>query len=69
MLGRINLQIDDGWAEVYFRGKKVGRAPVRGLQLPVGKHRLRLYNPRSKKQKLLDVEVVTGETRYYRTTL
>jgi hypothetical protein len=69
VLGTINLQIDDGWAEVYLRDKKIGRAPARGLPLPVGKHRLRLYNPRTKKQKFLQVEVVTGETRYYRTRL
>jgi len=69
VFGHIDLHIDDGWAEVYLRGKKIGRAPARGLRLPVGKHKLRLVNPPSGHERYLDVEVVEGETRYYRTRL
>jgi len=69
VFGHIDLHIDDGWAEVYLRGKKIGRAPARGLRLPLGKHKLRLFNPPSGRERFLDVEVVEGETRYYRTRL
>jgi len=68
-LGAIDLYIDEGWAEVYLRNKRVGRAPVKGLRLPVGRQRLRLVNPPSGKERFLDVEVVDGEVRYYRTAL
>lgn len=68
-LGRINLQIDDGWADVYLKGRKIGRAPIQGLKLPVGKHRLRLENPLTKKRGTLEVEVLRDEVRYYRTKL
>jgi hypothetical protein len=68
-MGAIDLFIDEGWAEVYLKGKKVGRAPAKGLKLPVGKHRLKLVNPPSKKSKLLDVVVDETEVKYYRTRL
>jgi len=64
--GKIDLYIDDGWAEVYLKGKKLGRA-TRGMVLPVGRHRLRLVNPPSHKETWLDVVVTEGETTYYRT--
>ena len=64
--GKISLYIDGGWANVYLRGKKVGRAPDKGIALPVGKQRLRLYNPHSKKEQFLDVVVVESEVKYYR---
>jgi hypothetical protein len=28
--GAIDLHIDDGWADIFLRGKKVGRAPIKG---------------------------------------
>jgi serine/threonine protein kinase len=67
--GAIDLFIDDGWAEVYLKGKLVGRAPAKGLKLPVGKHKLRLVNPPSKKSKTLDVVVDADEVHYYRTRI
>ena len=42
--------------------------PAKGIALPVGKHNLRLYNPRSKKEQFLDVVVVAKEVKYYRVT-
>jgi serine/threonine protein kinase len=66
--GKISLYIDGGWANVYLHGKKVGRAPAKGIALPVGKHNLRLHNPRSKKEQFLDVVVVATEVKYYRVT-
>ncbi len=62
--GRITLHIKDGWAEVSLGGKSVGNAPGI-LRLPVGSQRLRLYNPVSKKSKLVTVDVVAGKTNHY----
>ena len=67
--GTIDLFIDGGWADIYNKGKVVGRAPAQGLRLPVGHTQLRLFNPMSKRERLLDVDVVEGKTNYYRTTL
>jgi tRNA A-37 threonylcarbamoyl transferase component Bud32 len=54
--GTIDLHVDP-WALVYLDGKQVGEAPVKGLQLPVGHHRLKLVNPVRHKQMMLAVEV------------
>ena len=45
------------WSNVYVAGRKVGEAPVTGLRLPVGRHRLRLENPVAKLRKEVTVEV------------
>ena len=66
-MGAIDLFIDGGWAEIYLRGKKVGRAPAKGLKLPLGRHRLRLVNPPTGREVALDVEVTEGQVKYYRT--
>jgi len=67
--GAIDLYIDDGWAEVYLGGKRIGRAPAKGLKLPVGRHKLKLVNPPSKKSKVIEVVVEANQVRYYRTRL
>jgi eukaryotic-like serine/threonine-protein kinase len=66
--GRITIHIKDGWANVSLGGKSVGRVPGI-LKLPVGAQRLRLYNPYSKKSKLVTVDVVAGRTNYYEFAL
>ena len=33
-----------GWGDIYFKGAKVGRAPMTALKLPVGKQILHLKN-------------------------
>ena len=63
--GKINLHIEGSWADVYFRGKKVARAPVKGLKLPLGRHRLTLKNPASGQKKVVVVEVDDSEVNYY----
>ncbi len=65
--GVIQLQIQDGWGEVYLKGRKVGKAPNQALALPVGRHRLRIVNPPSGREVWLDVEVEVGRSRYYST--
>ena len=54
--GTIDLHVDP-WAVVYLDGKQIGEAPVKGLQLPVGHHRLKLVNPVRHKQMMLAVDV------------
>ena len=51
------------WANVYFRGKKIGVAPVRGLMLPAGKHRLTLVNPVQNRRTTITV-TIPGPKRY-----
>ncbi|HTR51346.1 MAG TPA: serine/threonine-protein kinase [Kofleriaceae bacterium] len=43
--GWISLAVTNGWGEVYFKGTKIGRAPVPRLRLPVGRQTLHLQNP------------------------
>jgi tRNA A-37 threonylcarbamoyl transferase component Bud32 len=54
--GTIDLHVDP-WAVVYLDGRQIGEAPVKGLQLPVGHHRLKLVNPVRHKQMMLAVDV------------
>jgi hypothetical protein len=54
--GTIDLHVDP-WALVYLDGRKIGEAPVRGLSLPLGRHRLKLVNPVQHRQMTLAVEV------------
>jgi tRNA A-37 threonylcarbamoyl transferase component Bud32 len=54
--GTIDLHVDP-WALVYLDGRKIGEAPVRGLSLPLGRHRLKLVNPVQRRQMTLAVEV------------
>src|SRR5690606_24217121 len=54
--GSIDLFVKP-WANVYFKGKKIGEAPTQGLRLPYGTHELRLENPVSKKERIIRVEV------------
>jgi hypothetical protein len=54
--GTIDLHVDP-WAVIYLDGRQVGEAPVKGLSLPVGHHRLKLVNPVRHKQMTLAVDV------------
>ena len=42
--GTIKLLVGGGWGDVYFKGAKVGRAPMKSLKLPVGRQTLHLKN-------------------------
>ncbi len=65
-MGRIDLFVEP-WAVVYLGDQKLGNAPVKGLKLPYGKHRLKLVNPIQRRQTFVDV-VVPSKTPY-RVTL
>ncbi|MEZ4360418.1 MAG: serine/threonine-protein kinase [Kofleriaceae bacterium] len=67
--GKIDLFITDGWAEIFHNKRSVGRAPIKGLVLPVGKQRLLLVNPLNKQRKTIEVNVDERKPSYYRVTL
>jgi serine/threonine-protein kinase len=54
--GSIDLFVEP-WADVYFRGRKIGEAPIKGLRLPLGHHKLVLLNPIQHRQATLYVDV------------
>jgi hypothetical protein len=64
--GTIDLHVDP-WALVYLDGRQIGEAPVKGLSLPVGKHRLKLVNPVQHRQ--TTVAVVVPAKHAYRVKL
>ena len=39
--GTISI-FSEPWAHIYFRGRKIGTAPQRGIKLPIGRHRRRI---------------------------
>jgi hypothetical protein len=47
----------DPWAEVWLDRKKLADAPIKGLRLPHGRHKLRLVNPVRGLRKTLIVDV------------
>lgn len=50
------------WAIVYIDGKRLNRiTPIRALELPEGRHRLRLENPQSKKRVEKDIRLKAGQ--------
>jgi len=63
--GTIQLYIEGSWANIYLGNTKIGQAPIKALRLPVGTHRLRLYNPVSEREKFLPVTVVAGKVNRY----
>jgi tRNA A-37 threonylcarbamoyl transferase component Bud32 len=63
--GTIQLQIADGWGEVYLGARKVGRAPAKALRLPLGRHRLRIVNPPTGRVTELEVDVTATGTPFY----
>jgi tRNA A-37 threonylcarbamoyl transferase component Bud32 len=54
--GTIDLH-SEPWALVYLDGKQVGEAPVKGLSLPLGRHRLKLVNPVQHRHATITVDV------------
>ncbi|WP_428269602.1 PEGA domain-containing protein, partial [Haliangium sp.] len=63
--GKVRVHMDGTWAYAYLRGKRVGQVPGE-LELPAGRHQLRLVNPISEVEWALSVEVKAGQTIYRR---
>jgi len=59
--GRVVLQVDP-WADVYYRGKKLGTTPMAPISLYEGKQVLRLHNPDLGVEKTVRANVVADET-------
>jgi hypothetical protein len=64
VFGKIEINIEQSWADVSAGGRPLGRAPG-VFRLPVGKHSLKLVNPASGKQRVVAVEVFEGRVEYY----
>jgi len=62
--GTIQVHVDS-WAYIYLGSKKQGTAPIKSLRLPLGRHRLRLYNSAAKREEFLWVTVVSNKANYY----
>jgi hypothetical protein len=63
--GRITINIRDSWADVTLGGKPVGRTTDGSLRLPLGRQRLRLSNPVSRKSKNVTVDVAADKINHY----
>lgn len=50
------------WAEIYLDGQHIGHTPLRGAQVPAGRHTLKLTNPGMDMSKTLTINVVAGQT-------
>ena len=58
--GRVNVVTPGGWADVYFRGRRIGRTP-RSFELPAGAQTLEL-RPFGEGSLRVEVRVTSGET-------
>jgi serine/threonine protein kinase len=65
VFGSVKIHIRDSWAEVSLGGRSVGRTTSGPLRLPVGQQRLRLYNPYSKRERTVTVQVLADEVKQY----
>jgi tRNA A-37 threonylcarbamoyl transferase component Bud32 len=62
-MGRVNINVEDSWAEVYYDGKLLGTTPAT-FSLPQGTQVLRLVNTQNGKSRTLTVEVGPKSTTY-----
>lgn len=73
-MGTIMIELTGStqWAEVYFKGKSLGRnktmTGVQALHVPVGKQQLKLVNPKNNKSKTITVDV-TGSPQTVKVSL
>jgi serine/threonine-protein kinase len=51
------------WAEVFIDGKSYGPTPRLNIDLPTGKHSLRLVNAEFKVEKTVEFVIFAGETQ------
>lgn len=55
--GQLSLRIRSGWATVYLGKKKLGNTPLMGVEVPAGRHTLRLVNPELGIKKSVKIKV------------
>jgi tRNA A-37 threonylcarbamoyl transferase component Bud32 len=58
--GKLNLHVSP-WADVYYRGEKLGTTPLANIQLQEGIHKLVLKNPLLNIEKGVTVRIVANE--------
>ena len=59
--GFLSLRTQGGWAEVYFKGKRLGITPLKKVALPAGKIELDLINPVAGIERHLVLELEEGQ--------
>jgi len=59
--GSALIDVQGSWAVVYLGAKRLGETPTR-VELPAGKHRLRLVNPETGKEKSITVTITADKT-------
>ena len=59
--GFLSLRTQGGWAEVYFKGKRLGITPLKKVALPAGKIELDLINPVAGVKRHLVLELEEGQ--------
>ena len=72
-LGTVYIRVKGSWAEVYFKGKNLGKdhtmSGLTAFHLPVGKQQIVLKNPATKKTKTITIDVSGGTQPAIETTL
>jgi serine/threonine protein kinase len=53
----VTIKVANGWGDVYFQGRNIGRAPKQGFKLPVGHVKLELRNSVANQKWPLDCDV------------
>jgi hypothetical protein len=62
--GKATLNVNSlPWADVTLDGRPIGRTPIRGRQIPAGKHKVVLTNQLKGFSKTYVFTVKTGETK------
>jgi hypothetical protein len=59
--GKLSLQTTP-WSNVYFAKKNLGETPLVNVELPVGRHRLKLVNDEKKLETTIEVEIKANQT-------
>jgi serine/threonine-protein kinase len=59
--GKLSLQTTP-WSNVYFGGKNLGETPLVNVELPAGRHRLKLVNDEKKLSTTIEVEIKPNQT-------
>jgi len=58
--GKLNIHVTP-WADVYYKGKKLGTTPLANIRLQEGTHKLVLKNPPLKIEKELRVKIMANQ--------
>ena len=54
----------DPWAKIYINGKETEyMTPVNNIQIPIGRHQIKLVNPDSTEYRVREMEVVIRENK------